>query len=68
MTSSTLVLMVGAAPANLIQNGSFESALAGNWDLDCQYQPERGGDYPAHNVNQHRRRLFGSDQRDLRSF
>ncbi len=30
-TRSSLVLMVGAATPNLIQNGSFESALTGNW-------------------------------------
>ena len=32
-TRSSLVLMVTAAAPNLIQNGSFESALTGNWGL-----------------------------------
>ena len=30
-TSSLLMLTVSAAPPNLVQNGSFESALAGTW-------------------------------------
>ena len=32
-TSSPLVLMMGAAPPNLIENGSFESPLTGTWDF-----------------------------------
>ena len=33
-TRSSLVLMIGAASRNLIQNGSFESALMGSWNLN----------------------------------
>src|SRR5207244_2797729 len=32
-TRSSLMLMMGAAPANLLQNGTFESALTGNWQF-----------------------------------
>jgi len=33
-TRSSLVLMIGAAPPNLVQNGSFESALIGTWNFN----------------------------------
>jgi hypothetical protein len=32
-TIPALLLTVGASPANLLQNGSFESPLAGNWQF-----------------------------------
>jgi uncharacterized protein (TIGR03437 family) len=36
LTLSSLFLIIGAAPqGNLVQDGSFESPLAGTWNLDC---------------------------------